>query len=107
MPSPSRFPTKPTSDSMLCDLINVQHAVYMSGVQCAPVQWSICCMKCTDADTGAGSCSGALCSVQCAVCSLQCPACQRQRFSPVNQMSRTNVLFLILCFQKHIASNHF
>ena len=34
-------------------------------------------MKCTGADSGAGTGSGAVCTVQCAVCSVKCPACNR------------------------------
>ena len=34
------------------------------------VQFSICSMKCTGADAGAGS--GVVCSVQRAMCSVQC-----------------------------------
>ena len=44
----------------------------------------MCSMKCTD--SGAGTGSGAVHTVQCAVCSVQCPACNRQTVSTSNQI---------------------
>ena len=32
------------------------------------MQYSMCSMKCTGADSGSGTGSGAVCTVQCAVC---------------------------------------
>ena len=63
----------------------------------------MCSMKCTGADSGAGTASGAVRSVQCAVCSVQCPACHMQRVSTLNLISLTKFKFFILGFQKHIA----
>ena len=65
----------------------------------------MCSMKCTGADSGAGTGSGAVRIVQCAVCSVQCPACQMQRFSTSNPIGLTKFLFLILGFKKRIDSN--
>ena len=59
----------------------------------------MCSMKkCTSADSGAGTGSGEVCTVQCAVCSLV------HVTDTLNQISPTKFLFLILAFQKQIAS---
>ena len=55
-------------------------------------------MKFTGADSGAGAGSGAVCTVQCAVCSVL------HVTGTLNKISLTKFLFLILAFQKHIAS---
>ena len=62
------------------------------------VPCSICSMKCTGADSGAGTGSGAVCTVKCAVCSVLLVT------GTLNQISLTIFLFLILTFQKPIAS---
>ena len=43
--------------------------------------------------------------VHCAVCSVQCPACQGQRLSTSNRIILIKILFLLLGFQKRIASS--
>ena len=55
-------------------------------------------MNCTGADSGAGSGSGPLCTLQCAVCSVL------HVTGTLNQISLSKFLFLSLAFQKHIAS---
>ena len=48
---------------------------------------------CTSADSGAGTGSGEVCTVQCAVCSLV------HVTGPLNQISPTKFLFLILALK--------
>ena len=59
----------------------------------------MCSMKCTGANSGGGTGSGAvlLYIVQCAVCSVM------HVTGTLNQISLTNFLFLILAFQKYTA----
>ena len=44
---------------------NMQHKCFVCTVQC-----SMCSMKCSGVDSGAGTGSGAICTVQCAVSSV-------------------------------------
>ena len=60
------------------------------------VQCSMCSMKCRGADSGAGTGSGAVYTVQCAVCSVLPVR------GTLNKISLTKLIFFILAFQKNI-----